>query len=525
MKKGITVMKGLGTRRWWALGAITLAVMAAGLDATVLSLALPTLTTALHASESQLQWFVTGYTLALAVAMLPSGLLGDRFGRKRVLLAALVLFGLGSVACAFSPSPEELIAARIELGLAGAALTVMALSAVPVLFPEEERPRAVGIWAAANFLALPLGPILGGWILANFWWGWVFLINVPVALVGLIAIVLLMPESRSAERPGLDIVGLLTSSAGLSALMYGLIQAGEHGWGGAGAIVPILAAAVLFAVFVSWEARLTQRPGGKPLIDIGLFRSGPFTWGTVLAGFAVFGLFGALFGLPQYFQAVLGTDAQGAGLRLLPLIGGMVAGAVPADRIAARIGPKATAAIGFTVLALGMAAGATMSAGSGDGFIAAWTFTVGLGAGASLSTAAASALNQLSAERSGVGSALMQTVTKLGPAFGAAILGSVLNSTYQAQLELGGLPAPAADAVRRSVFGGIAVAHQVGSKELLDGVRTAFVAGMDNGLRVSAAIALAGAVLALAFLPRRTAGARRLDAQAARAEYGPVARS
>ena len=257
-------MNGLGGRRWWALGAITLAVMAAGLDATVLSLALPTLTAALHASESQLQWIVTGYTLALAVAMLPPALLGDRFGRKRVMLAALALFGLGSIACAFSTSPEMLIAARVELGIAGAGLTVMALSAVTVLFSEDERPRAIGIWSAANFLALPVGPILGGWMLANFWWGWVFLINVPVVLVGLIAIAVLMPESRSAERPGLDIGGLLTSSAGLSSLMYGLIQAGEKGWGSASAIVPMLAAAVLLAAFVLWEGRLTRQPGGRP---------------------------------------------------------------------------------------------------------------------------------------------------------------------------------------------------------------------------------------------------------------------
>jgi EmrB/QacA subfamily drug resistance transporter len=505
------------------LTAITLAVLAAGLDATVLSLALPTLTTALHASESQLQWFVTGFTLALAVAMLPSGLLGDRFGRKRVMLVALALFGLGSVACAFSTTPEMLIAARVELGLAGAALTVMALSAITVLFAENERPRAIGIWSAANFLALPLGPILGGWMLANFWWGWVFLINVPVVLVGLIAIAILMPESRSAERPGLDILGLLTSSAGLSALMYGLIQAGENGWGSVHAILPMLAGGVLLVAFAVWEARLTNRPGGKPLIDIGLFRSGPFTWGVLLAGLAVFGLFGALFGLPQYFQAVLGTNAQGSGLRLLALIGGMVVGAVPADRIVARIGAKFTAALGFVVLAVGMGVGGTMTVGSGDAFIMAWTFTVGVGAGMSLSTAASAALGRLSAERSGVGSALMQTVTKLGPAFGAAILGSVLNSTYEAHLNLGGLPAPAAEAVRRSVFDGIAVAQRLHSPALLDEVRTAFVAGMDNGLLVSAAIALAGAVLALAFLPGRVAAAPRVEATIARAEYEPVA--
>src|ERR1700687_844050 len=196
-------MNSIGTRRWWALGGITLGVLAAGLDATVLSLALPTLTTAFHASESQLQWFVTSYTLALAVAMLPAGLLGDRFGRKRVMLGSLLAFGAGSVACAFSPSPGFFIAARTELGVAGAGLTVMALSAITVLFDEKERPRAVGIWGAANFLALPLGPLLGGGMLANFWWGWVFLINVPVVLIGVIAIAALMTESRSSENPGL----------------------------------------------------------------------------------------------------------------------------------------------------------------------------------------------------------------------------------------------------------------------------------------------------------------------------------
>lgn len=494
-------MNRLAARRWWALGAITLSIVAAGLDITVLSVALPTLTIALHASESQLQWFVTSYTLALSVAMLPAGLLGDRFGRKTVMVAALALFGAGSIACAFAPSPESFIAARTVLGLAAAALTVMALSAVTVLFSEKERPRAVGVWAAGNFLALPLGPILGGWMLANFWWGWVFLINVPIVLVGLVAVLALVPESRNAERPGLDLVGVLASSAGLATLMYGLIQAGENGWAAESATVPMLAGIALLTGFVWWEHRLTGLPNGRPLIDLGLFRSRFFTLGVILGGINAFGIFGSLFTLPQYFQAVLGIDAQDSGLRLLPLIAGMVAGAVPADRIAARLGPKITIALGFVVLAIGMAAGGTMSVQAGDGFIAAWTFTVGVGAGLCLATAASAALVELSAERSGVGSAVMQTVQKLGPAFGATILGSVLNSTYQAQLNLAGLPAPAAEAVRKSVFGGVAVARQIGSPELLDSVRNAFVSGMDNGLWVSAAIASAGALLALAVFP------------------------
>jgi MFS family permease len=195
-------MSNLGNRRWWALGALTLAVLAVGLDGTVLSVALPTLATALHASESDLQWFTSGYLLVLAAAMLPAGLLGDRYGRKKVLLVALALFGAGSAACAYAPSAGAFIAARAVLGLAGAGIIVMALSALTVLFTEEERPRAVGIWSAANFLALPLGPILGGWLLTHYWWGWVFLLNVPVALLGMVAAFTLLPDSRAPQRPG-----------------------------------------------------------------------------------------------------------------------------------------------------------------------------------------------------------------------------------------------------------------------------------------------------------------------------------
>src|SRR6266581_5034 len=190
-------MLNLGNRRWWALGALTLAVLAVGLDGTVLSVALPTLATTLHASESDLQWFSSGYLLVLAAMMLPAGLLGDRFGRKKVMLIALILFGIGSAACAYAPSAGAFIVARVVLGLAGAGVIVMALSALTVLFTKEERPRAVGIWAAANFLALPLGPILGGWLLTNYWWGWVFLINVPVVVIGMVAASMLLPESRA----------------------------------------------------------------------------------------------------------------------------------------------------------------------------------------------------------------------------------------------------------------------------------------------------------------------------------------
>jgi DHA2 family multidrug resistance protein-like MFS transporter len=498
---------GALSHRWWALGALVLGVMAIGLDQTVLNLALPTLSTSLNASESQLQWFVTAYTLALAASMLPAGLMGDRYGRKTVLIGALSLFGVTSVACAYAPSATAFIAARTVLGVAGAALIVMSLSVVTVLFSAAERPRAIGIWSAGNFLSLPLGPIVGGYVLAHFWWGWVFLMNVPVIVIGLVAVVLLVPQSRSERRPGVDILGVLLSSTGLALLMYGLVEAGDNGWGDSSAIVPSLVGLAALVLFISWEARLTARPGGEPLIDLHLFRSRSFSWGIILAAAGIFGMFGVLFTLPQYLQAIMGVDAQGAGLRFLPAIAGMVAGAVPADRVASRIGPKVAVAIGFGVLTAGMLAGGAMTVGSGDGYIAAWTFVVGAGAGLGLATAASVAVAELSAERSGVGAALLQAVIKLGPAFGATILGSVLNSTYRGQVSVAGLPADAAAAVHRSVFGGLAVAAQLGSSALLDSVRTAFVAGMDDAARVAAVVSVAAMAVALLVLPRRSSAA------------------
>ncbi len=505
-------MLNLGNRRWWALGALTLAVLAVGLDGTVLSVALPTLATALHASESDLQWFSSGYLLVLAAMMLPAGLLGDRYGRKKVMLVALILFGAGSAACAYAPSAGAFIAARVVLGIAGAGVVVMALSALTVLFTKQERPRAVGIWAAANFLALPLGPILGGWLLTHYWWGWVFLLNVPVALVGLIAAFALVPESRAELRPRLDLV------------TYGLIEAGRNGWTDASALVPMIAGLVVLVGFFLWERRLSLRPGGQPLVDLALFRSAAFTWGVILAATGGLAMIGVLFTMPQFFQGVLGIDAMGSGVRLLPLIAGLVVGAVPADRIAHVVGAKITVALGFTLLAAGLLLGATTGVGSSGGFIAAWMALVGAGMGLALATATSAALSVLSQERSGVGSAVMQALQKVGGPFGAAILGSVLLSTYQAQLHLAGLPAAVANVVKESLFGGLAVAQQLGSAPLLASVRTAFVQGMDVSLVVAAGIAVAGFVLTLAFLPGRAAskagGAEPVEASPARRRAG-----
>jgi MFS transporter, DHA2 family, multidrug resistance protein len=492
-------------RRWWALAAVSAAVLAVGIDGTVLSVALPTLSRALHASESDLQWFTSGYFLVLAAAMLPAGLLGDRYGHKLVLLVSLGLFAAGSAASAYSTSVTEFMAARVLLGLAGAGIIVMAISALTILFDKQERPKAVGIWAAANFVALPVGPILGGWLLTHYWWGWVFLLNLPVALLGLLAIATLVPESRAAQRPGLDPIGVASSAAGLVGITYGLIKAGEDGWSNLGALLFIAAGVAVLVGFFRWERSLSRRPGGQPLLDLTLFRSASFTWGVILAAVPILAMIGVLFTMPQYFQGVLGTNAIGSGLRLLPLIGGLVLGALPADRIGHLVGAKVAVAAGFVLLATGLVIGSTTSVGSSAVFVATWMAIAGVGLGLAMSTATSAALVELSEERSGVGSAVLQAFNKTGGPFGSAILGSVLSAGYLARLSLSGLPASAAAAVRQSVFGGVAVAQKLHSAALLESVHKAFVHGMDIAILVSAGIALAGAVLAVIFLPATNA--------------------
>src|SRR5882757_9089317 len=218
------------SRRWWALIAIAASVLVVGLDLTVLNLALPTMAVSLHASTGDLQWIVDAYSLVLAALILPAGLLGDRYGRKRVLLIALVLFGVSSLACAYASSAGELIAARAVLGVGAAAIFPLALSVLPVLFAPEERQRAVAAIAGASMLSFPIGPIVGGYLLSHFWWGSVFLINVPIVVIAITAVVMLLPESRSARRPSIDLQGLVVSTVGLVALTYGLIKAGKDGW-------------------------------------------------------------------------------------------------------------------------------------------------------------------------------------------------------------------------------------------------------------------------------------------------------
>ncbi len=487
-------------RKWWVLGSLTFGILAISLDMTILNVALPTLAGELQASTGALQWIIDSYTLVLAAILLPAGMLGDRYGRKKFLLAALIVFGLASAGCAFADSSAQLIAMRCFLGLGAAFIMPLSMSILPVLFEGEERTKAMMIWTMANMLGIPIGPILGGWLLKHYDWGSVFLINLPLVAVALLAVGLLLPESRSSEARRPDLTGILASSLGLGGFTYGIIRAGESSWSDPLALLAIAAGLALLLVFILWQRRASQ-----PLIDLDLFRSSRFTWGAVLSTMANFAMFGILFALPQFFQAVQGADPLTTGLRLLPLIGGVILGAKAAQSLLARAGARTTIACGFAALTAGLAAGALTTAGSGFGYAAVWTTVAGVGLGMALPTSMDAALGELTAERSGVGSALITALRQFGGSLGVALLGAALNATYRSRLALVDLPEAAAETAQKSVAAGMAAAKAVGSESLLQSVKQSFTGGMGVMLGLCGGITLLGIALAFAFLPKQSA--------------------
>jgi MFS transporter, DHA2 family, multidrug resistance protein len=489
-------------RRWFALGSLALAVLAVGLDGTILSVALPTLGRSFHASTGQLQWFVAAYTLVFAAALVPGGMLGDRYGRKRMLLLSLLVFGAASIACAFASSAGEFVAARALLGLGGALMLPMVLGLIPVLFDERERARAIGAITAAVMLGYPIGPLLGGWMLTKFHWGWVFLINVPVVVLALVAVIVLLPESRSGIRQRIDLVGMALSSGGLALVTYGVISAGERGWTDGAAVAEMAGGILALAAFVMYERRIAA-----PLVDPRLFRARQFTWGAGLSSLVSFAMFGLLFAIPLYFQVVRGANAQGSGIRLLPLIAGLIAGGAVADRLVARAGAGVSAALGLFLFAAGLAIGATTTVATGEVEVVAWIALSGIGLGLALPTTIDAALGQVSEDNSGVASGVIQALRSVGGVLGAAILGALINATYRGQLEQAASPALARPA-RESAVAGVDAAQAAHSARLLDAVRDAFVGGMTLTLWVSAALMAVAGLLALALGPR--ADARRV---------------
>ncbi|MEU1993411.1 MFS transporter [Nocardia gamkensis] len=491
-------------RRWLAIGALALAMLTVGLDMTVLTIALPTLAQDLNAGTAALQWFSTAYTLAVAAVMLPAGALGDRFGRKKFVFGALLLFGGASVWCALASTAGELIAARITLGIAAAVLMALSMGMIPVLFPgPAERTRATTVWITAVTLGMPLGPIVGGLLLKNYWWGSVFLINIPMVLIGAVAVGLLIPESRSLVRHPIDPVSVVLSGAGLAGLTYGFIRFGENRWSDGAAWMTVLGGIGLLVGLIAWQRKLVH-----PLVDLGLFADHGFRWGTAFQLFSAFAMFGLFFSIPQYFQAILGVDALGSGLRMLPMIGGLLLASNFLEGLRDRIGVRPTLVAGFALLAVGMAVGATTGVGTAYWFIAVWMAVVGLGIGLVLPTSMALAVGALTPERAGAGSALLSALRQASGTIGVAVLGTVVSVRYHSKL--GSLNH---EPISAGVGSGVAVARGIGDDALLHHVQSAFMSGMSLLMWVCAGICVTAIALVAATGTRTTSDTEPEDSE------------
>ncbi|PWI17722.1 MFS transporter [Streptomyces sp. Act143] len=483
-------------RRWWALAALVASMLTLGFDMTILNVALPTMAADLGATTGEQQWMADAYVVVFAALMLPAGLLGDRFGRRRMLVVGLGVFLAASLAGAMAGDVNWVVAARALMGVGGALVTPLALSVLPSLFGADERTKAVGIISAASALGLPLGPIMGGWLLNHFWWGSVFLINVPMAAIGIAACVLLLPETRDPASPKVDTVSTALTATGLGALIYAIIEAPTRGWGDALVLGMLAAAVALLTALV-----LRERRQSRPMLDMSLLAHRGFLFNTLAATLVMFVLSGLLFVLPPYLQAVLGNDALGTGVRLLPMMGGLLVASRLAPQVVTRFGARATVSAGLVVLAFAAFLGSRTTTGSGYGFTALWLSVTGLGFGLSLIPAMNGALGALPRDRAGSGSGLLMTLRQVGGAIGIALLGSLLAGTFRDRLDVSGLPAQAADTAGDSVVAAHLVAAKTGSADLLASANSAYVHGMGVILMVCGAAALVAALLAAAFLP------------------------
>ncbi|MEV8510982.1 MFS transporter [Dactylosporangium sp. NPDC051484] len=485
-------------RRWWALIAIVLSVLTVGFDTTILNVALPTLATALNAGNDDLQWIVNAYVLVFAGLLLPMGALGDRYGRKRLLMTGLLLFAGASLIAVFASGAGQVIAARALMGVGGAILTPITMAVLPVMFEPHERGKAISLVTMGMGIGLPLGPIIGGYLLEHFWWGSIFVINVPVALVALVAVALLVPESRSSTPKRVDLIGAGLSTLGLVSLVYGVIEAPARGWTDARVLVGLALGAALLAIFA-----LVERRAESPMIDLRLFRKARFAWGTAAGTLASFALFGVLFILPQYLQAVRGNDALGVGLRLLPLIGGLFVGAPLGERIAHLTATRVPVAAGLLIGAVGLGLGARTGVESGYGFVATWLAVGGFGIGLALTPAMDAVLGSLPRDEAGSGTAITMTLRQVGGALGVALLGSLTAAVYRDRLDA------APETAKQSISAAVAIAARTGDQALALSARSAFLTAMSAVLLACAAIAVVGAVLVALFLPsaRPAAGA------------------
>jgi EmrB/QacA subfamily drug resistance transporter len=516
-------------RRVAALATVCVSLMVITVDVTILNVALPTLATELDADTSALQWFINAYELAFAGLLLTAGALADRFGRRRALAIGLAVFGAASAACALSGSASELIAARVAMGVGGALVLPATLSIVTNVFIEPAaRARAIAAWAGVAALGLGLGPLVGGWLLERFYWGSVFVVNVPVVIAALVAGRLTIPESRAPHAGRLDPAGAGLSIAGLSALLYSITEAPANGWSNPTIIAVFAIAGLALAGFVAWEMRAEA-----PMLDLGFFTNPRFSAAIAAIAALFFGLFGLMFISTQALQSVMGYDAFAAGVRLVPLPATFVVFAQISVRVAGRVGARPVVTAGLAIAAVGLATGATLDAGSGYGVLALALSLTGVGMGCTMAPATESIMSTVPRHRAAVASAVNDTTRLTAGAIGIAVIGSLLSAAYNDAFSgsaTASLPADAVAHAETSIANAATVADQTGGStgdQILTLATHGFINGARTGLLVAAGVAILGAIVAWRYHPARVTPtpATPTDATRGRNDGGDAANS
>ncbi|MGS2618531.1 MFS transporter [Micromonospora sp. LZ34] len=495
-------------RRWAILGVLVISLLVVVLDNTILNVALRTLADPVHglgASQGELEWAINSYTLVFAGLLFTFGVLGDRAGRKRFLLVGLALFGLASLLSAYAQSPAQLIAARALMGVGGAAIMPVTLSIISNVFDPRERGRAIGVWAGAVGLAVAIGPVLGGALLEHYWWGSVFLINVPVVVLGVVLVALLVPESRDPKPGRVDVLGVLLSVVGLVALSYGIIDGGEHGFDRPVVWASIVGGVAVLAWFVAHERR-----SDHPSLDVRLFRVPRFAAPVALVGLVFFAAMGVMFFSSFYLQLVRGYSPLETGLLFLPFAGAQLFFAPRSAAMVHRYGGKAVAAVGLTLTAVALGAFAFIDATTPIWVVLVFFFLQGVGMANIMPPATESIMSALPREKAGVGSAVSNTIRQVAGALGVAVLGSVLSAVYRGDVEpaLRDLPAGAQQAAGESISGAYAAARQLGpaGPQLIAVANDAFVTAMHWAAVLATVVAAAGLLVVARWMPGRPAG-------------------
>jgi len=499
-------------RRWAILGVLIFSLLVVVLDNTILNVALKIISNAendpvapgLGASQSDLEWAINSYTLVFAGLLFTFGIIGDRFGRKKILMAGMIGFGLASVLCAYAGSPGQLIATRAVMGFFGAAIMPATLAVIANVFEPKEQAKAIGMWAGGVGLAVAIGPVLGGLLLDHFWWGSVFLINVPIIVIALIAMAILVPDSKNPKPGRLDPLGVVLSMAGIVVFVYGIIRGADVGWGNPQIWGTLVGGVALSALFVFWELRTDH-----PALDVRLFKSSrPFSASIILVAMSFFAMMGVLFFLSFYLQSVLEYSPLKAGLFLTPFALAQLIFSPMSAKLVQRFGARAVSAFGMLTIAVTFLMYQFVNQHSPAVLLLAIFFLQGMGMANVMPPATTTIMTSLPREKAGVGSSVSNTVRQVGGALGVAVLGTLLTTAYRGRMK-----DPLSTVVRdpsklHSVDGSIQATKGAGQHlpalhQFYPQADAAFIHSMHVTVSVSAAVAFLAAIVALLWLPSK----------------------